>query len=71
VPPRVFPPEALATVFRDAVAEIVREPLPARRLRAQPRVVKRKMSNFAVKRPDHRLWPQPTRPVAEAIQILT
>jgi hypothetical protein len=36
--------------------------LPTRRLRALPRVVKRKMSNFGVKRAHHRHWPQPTIP---------
>lgn len=40
--------------------------LPRRRLRSQPRVVKRKMSNFAVKKAVHRCWPQPTRPPAAA-----
>jgi hypothetical protein len=33
--------------------------LPERRHRANPRVVKRKMSNFGVKRPEHRQWPAP------------
>jgi hypothetical protein len=33
--------------------------LPERRRRANPRVVKRKMSNFGVKRPEHRHWPPP------------
>jgi hypothetical protein len=41
-----------------------------RRLRAFPRAVKRKMSNFAAKRSGHRQWPQPTRPDAEAVAIL-
>ena len=46
------------------------ELLPARRLRAAPRAVKRKMSNYAVKRPAHRDWPQPTRRSEEAVIIL-
>jgi hypothetical protein len=33
-------------------------------------VVKRKMSNFGVKRAAHRAWPQPTKPVIEAIVIV-
>jgi hypothetical protein len=37
-------------------------PLPTRRLRAFPRVVKRKMSNYGVKRAKHRAWPRPTLP---------
>ncbi len=40
--------------------------LPTRRLRSQPRVVKRKMSNFGVKKGTHRHWPQPTKPPAQA-----
>src|SRR5919199_4550830 len=40
--------------------------LPARRLRSNPRVVKRKMSNFRLKRPEHRHWPQPTMPFRAA-----
>ncbi|BCL32162.1 hypothetical protein GCM10017557_70210 [Streptomyces aurantiacus] len=35
--------------------------LPARRLRSQPRVVKRKMSNYWLKRAEHHAWQQPTR----------
>jgi hypothetical protein len=33
-------------------------------------VVKRKMSNFGVKRTQHRSWPQPTKPAAEAVVLL-
>jgi hypothetical protein len=50
--------------------EILFERLPARRLRAAPRVVKRKMSNYGVKRSGHRDWPQPARRPADAIVIL-
>jgi hypothetical protein len=35
---------------------------PKRRLGANPRVIKRKMSNFGVKRAAHRCWPQPDQP---------
>jgi hypothetical protein len=41
---------------------VLRHLLPPRRLRAWPRVVKRKMSKFARKRDQHRHWPQPTQP---------
>ena len=44
---------------------------PPRRLRATPRVVKRKMSNFAVKRASHRDWPQPARRPEDAVVILS
>jgi hypothetical protein len=50
--------------------EIAERLLPTRRLRAFPRVVKRKMSNFGVKRARHRAWPQPTLPPAEAVVIV-
>jgi hypothetical protein len=54
-----------------AIAEILEELLPRRRLRANPRVVRRKMSNFLVKRAEHRRWPQPTIPRLEAIRTLS
>jgi hypothetical protein len=50
--------------------EIAERLLPTRRLRAFPRVVKRKMSNFGVKRARHRAWPQPTLPPAQAVVIV-
>jgi hypothetical protein len=52
-----------------AAAEILTDRLPPRRLRAFPRVVKRKMSNYHRKRPHHHRWPQPTRPAADAVVI--
>jgi hypothetical protein len=33
-------------------------------------VVKRKMSKFALKRDQHRHWPQPTKPPDEAVVIV-
>jgi hypothetical protein len=41
--------------------------VPRRRLRANPRVVKRKMSGYGAKRSEHRRWPQPTRNSADAV----
>ena len=52
-----------------ATEEILSEPLPPRRLRSNPRVVKRKMSGFGAKRSHHRDWPQPTRASRDAIEI--
>lgn len=43
--------------------------LPPRRDRHNPRVVKRKMSNFKLKRPEHANPPTP-KPIADAIRIL-
>ena len=56
--------------MRQAVAEVLRHLLPPRRLRSAPRVVKRKMSNFALKRDRHRHWPQPTKPPEEAVVLV-
>jgi hypothetical protein len=52
-----------------AAEEILFELVPDRRLRSNPRVVKRKMSGFGVKRPRHRRWPQPTREPRDAIKV--
>jgi len=52
-----------------ASEEILFELLPARRLRSNPRVVKRKMSAFGVKRAHHGDWPQPTRETRDAVRI--
>jgi len=56
-------------VRRTAAEEILFELLPERRLRSNPRVVKRKMSGFGAKRSHHRDWPQPTRAPGEAITV--
>jgi hypothetical protein len=61
---------ALAAALPATIREICRQLLPLRRLRAAPRAVKRKMSNYAVKRTIHRSWPQPTRPPAGAVRVL-
>jgi hypothetical protein len=66
-----FSPSAAGQATRQAVAEALRHLLPPRRLRAWPRVVKRKMSNFALKRDLHRHWPQPTKSPGQAVVIVT
>ena len=63
-------PQKLAAALMAAIREICAELLPRRRLRAAARVVKRKMSNYGVKRAEHRAWPHPHLPVAEAIRVL-
>jgi hypothetical protein len=57
-------------LYRRLLAEIAATPLPPRATRSNPRVVKRKMSNFRVKAPAHRPWPQPTKPFRHAIVLL-
>jgi hypothetical protein len=52
---------------RNLVAEVAEEVLEARRDRINPRVIKRKMSNWRKKRPEHRHYPQPTKGFAESI----
>jgi hypothetical protein len=49
---------------------IAAQALPRRAERSNPRVVKQKMANFRVKTAQHRQWPQPTKPFAEAIILL-
>jgi Insertion element 4 transposase N-terminal/Transposase DDE domain len=51
---------AFSVALPATIAEICRELVPRRRLRSAPRVVKRKMSNYGVKRSEHRYWPRPT-----------
>jgi hypothetical protein len=53
-----------------AVEELLTGLLPPRRLRAFPRAVKRKMSNYQLKRAQHRSWPQPTMRPAQAVGVL-
>jgi hypothetical protein len=56
-------------LYRQLLADLVRCPLPPRRNRSYPRVVKQKMSNFRVKAPQHRRWPQPTKAFHDAIVL--
>jgi len=56
-------------LYRQLLTDIVRSPLPPRRNRTYPRVVKQKMSNFRVKAPCHRHWPQPTKAFRDAIVL--
>jgi Transposase DDE domain len=66
-----FPPDQVARSVRWAIAEILTERVPERRLRAYPRAVKRKMSGYKLKRAHHRTWSQPTMPVADAVVVLS
>jgi hypothetical protein len=56
--------------WRDLLAEVAQETLPPRRNRINPRVIKRKMSNWKKKRPEHLNYPQPTKEFRDAIVIL-
>jgi hypothetical protein len=57
--------------YEDLLAEIAEEVLPERRDRINPRVIKRKMSNWRKKRPDHRRCPQPTKKFRQSVVILS
>jgi hypothetical protein len=57
--------------YEDLLAEIAEEVLPERRNRINPRVIKRKMSNWRKKRPEHRHSPQPTKKFRESVVILS
>jgi hypothetical protein len=57
-------------LYRQLLADVAATRLPARDNRSNPRVVKRKMSNFKVKGPQHQHWPQPTKPFRAAIVLL-
>ena len=53
--------------YHNLVAEITEEVLEDRRNRINPRVIKRKMSNWRKKRPEHRNYPQPAKEFGDAI----
>jgi Insertion element 4 transposase N-terminal/Transposase DDE domain len=56
-------------LYRQLLAEIAAAPLPPRADRVNPRAVKRKMSNFRLKRPTDRRPPAP-RPFRDAVVLL-
>jgi Transposase DDE domain/Insertion element 4 transposase N-terminal len=53
--------------YHNLVAEVAEEALEDRRNRINPRVIKRKMSNWKKKRPEHCNYPQPTKDFGAAI----
>ncbi len=63
-------PEQLPQLYQRLLHDLAAHPLPRRRLRVNPRVVKQKMSNFKLKRPTHTHWPQPTRPFRDSVALL-
>jgi len=62
-------PAQLPALYHRLLADIGRKRLPHRRLRSNPRVVKRKMSKFLLKRAEHVNWPQPTLSFRAAIEV--
>ena len=59
-----------ASALRRATTELLHGLQPKQRLRCNARVVRRKMSNYNVKRAPHRNWPTPTVPIGASIRIL-
>jgi hypothetical protein len=55
--------------WEELLWEVGEEQLPPRRNRVNPRVIKRKMSNWPKKRAQHRRPPQPTKPFRDSIVI--
>jgi hypothetical protein len=62
-------PQCLNRWYRLLLAEMAQEQLGPRRNRVNPRVVKRKMSKFAKKRPEHRRRPPLKKTFAETVFI--
>lgn len=57
--------------YRAVLKEIREETIPARRNRINPRVIKRKMSRWNKKRPEHRKLPPLTKTFAQTVVIET
>jgi len=62
--------EQRPALYRRLLDDIARYRLPERQPRTNPRVVKRKMSKFRLKRPEHKRWPQPSKPFRDAVVLL-
>jgi hypothetical protein len=63
-------PEQLPQLYQRLLDDIARHCLPERENRSNPRVIKRKMSKFDLKRPEHFHWPQPSKSFQDAVVIL-
>jgi len=62
--------EQRPALYQRLLGDIARYRLPERQPRTNPRVVKRKMSKFRLKRPQHKRWPQPSKPFSDAVVLL-
>jgi hypothetical protein len=56
--------------YEDLLVEIGEERLEPRRDRVNPRVIKRKISKWPTKRPEHRRHPQPNKKFRKSLEIL-
>lgn len=57
-------------LYRRLLRDLARYQLPERDNRINPRVIKRKVLKFPVKRKEHRRWPQPSTPFCAAVAML-
>ena len=62
--------DTVAALWQCAIGKLTQRLNPARRARANPRVVKRKVLKWAAKRSHHARWPQPADSPHIAIQLL-
>jgi hypothetical protein len=63
-------PDHWPQLYRRLLHDLAEGPRTKRRHRSNPRVVRRKMSKFHLKRPEHYGWPQPTQPFCEAVAFI-
>jgi hypothetical protein len=63
-------PDQWPHLYHRLLHDVAEGKLPQRRHRSNPRVVKRKMVKFHLKRLKHDGWPQPTRPFCEAVAFI-
>jgi hypothetical protein len=63
-------PAGIKSWFENLLEEVGEEILEPRRNRINPRVIKRKMSNWRKKRPEHRHQPQPRNEIEQSIVTL-
>ena len=69
---QMIAPDQRPQLYMRLLQDIADGRLPERRLRSNPRVVKRKMSKFRLKRPEHDHWPQPTQqPFRNVLTVLS
>jgi hypothetical protein len=57
-------------LYERLLRDMARYQLPERDHRHHPRVVKRKLSNFHLKRAEHRQWPQPSKTFRAAVALI-
>jgi hypothetical protein len=63
-------PTMRAQLYDRLLRDLAAERLPERRPRNNPRVVKRKMSKFQLKRPEHFHIPPLTKAFSEAVKLI-